>query len=431
MKHHRILLCLSLLTLVLGSFSFAVAQDAPVELLIWHMEQPPHRVARVQELLDEFNAANPGIVVTQEPQNWGEIYAKAPAALAAGNAPDLLFALPDFVNILKELGATQPVDELVAQLQEDYGMYDWAVEPYTYDGHTWAVPLYNMAHSLWYHKSLFEEAGVTPPSTWEEWQAAAEALTADGVYGVGLPASRSLYADQVVYDFMVNGGAQDIYDEEGNIVFDTPETVASYDFYSSLWQYSPPDSTNWTWGEAEACFNSGTCAMVPQFTVITTYDQAGGDPADLGVLPLPRSAEADQNYTIGYVNGVMLLSEDEAKQEAAGTFFSWLLQPENYGRFLNMEPGLFLPVTETGSTAESFWEDPMVVKYQEQVEQMIANSQTGMLFGFTGGRTFPSIASISAQNILAQVLQMVVVDGTSAADAVAQGQQMMEEAVES
>ena len=54
----------------------ALAQDT-VELTLWHMEQPPHRVARVQELIDAFNAANPGIVVKQEPQNWGEVYARA------------------------------------------------------------------------------------------------------------------------------------------------------------------------------------------------------------------------------------------------------------------------------------------------------------------------------------------------------------------
>jgi len=430
MKKHHLVMWIALLTLLLGSFSFALAQDNPVELMIWHMEQPAHRVARVQELLDEFNAANPGIVVSQEAQNWGEIYAKAPAALAAGNAPDLLFSLPDFVNIIKELGATQPVEDFVAELQAEFGMYDWAVEPYTYDGHTWAVPLYNMAQSLWYHKSMFEEAGVTPPTTWEELSAAAAALTGDGRYGIGLPTSRSLYADQVVYDFMVNAGAQDIYDAEGNITFNTPETVAAFDYYASLVPFGPPDATNWTWGEAEACFNSGTCAMVPQFTVITTYDQAGGDAEDLGVLAIPRSDAVEENGTIAYVNGVMLLAEDPAQQDAAKTFLRWLLQPENYGRFLNMEPGLFLPITETGSTAESFWNDPMVVKYQPQVEQMIANSQNGMLFGFTGGNTFPSIASISAQNILAQVMQMVVVDGMSAADAVAAGQQLMEEALE-
>ena len=77
---------------------------AQTEITLWHMEQPPHRVARIQELIDEFNAANPDIVVKQEPQNWGEIYAKAPAAVAAGNAPDMLFAIPDFTPILKDMG---------------------------------------------------------------------------------------------------------------------------------------------------------------------------------------------------------------------------------------------------------------------------------------------------------------------------------------
>ena len=48
------------------------AQDA-VEIVIWHMEQPPQRVKRVQGLIDEFNAANPGIVVSQDVQSWGDI----------------------------------------------------------------------------------------------------------------------------------------------------------------------------------------------------------------------------------------------------------------------------------------------------------------------------------------------------------------------
>jgi multiple sugar transport system substrate-binding protein len=105
------------------------------------------------------------------------------------------------------------------------------------------------------------------------------------------------------------------------------------------------------------------------------------------------------------------------------------MMPENYGRFLNMEPGLFLPVTVDGSSAESFWSDPLVVKYQSQIETMLENSTRGRLFGFTNGNTFPSIAAISAQNLLAQTLQMVVIDGMSAADAVAAGQVAMEEAI--
>lgn len=405
----------------------AQAQDT-VELTLWHMEQPPHRVARVQELIDAFNETNPGIVVRQEPQNWGEVYAKTPAALAAGQGPDMLFAIPDFTPILKDIGALVSVEDFVEELDAKHDFVDSAVEAYSYDGGVWAVPLYNMTMNLWYRKSVLEEAGIGVPSTWEEWRAAAETLSVDGVSGMGLPANRQLYTDQTVYSVMTNGGATEIYNEDGTLRFDNPETVAAFEFYNDMLQFSPADSTSWTWGEAEACFSSRNCAMVMQFSVIATYDtQAEGDATDLGVAPIP-SRDGEEHNTIAYANAVMLLSTDEEKMEASKKFVSFLLEPENYGRFLNMEPGLFMPVTADGATAESFWSDPMVEKYRDQIETVIDNGQNGRLFGFTSGRTFPSIAAISAQNIIAETLQAVAVSGQSAAEAVAAGQARMEEA---
>lgn len=404
----------------------ALAQE-PVRLTLWHMEQPPHRVERIQELIDAFNAANPDIVVSQEPQNWGEVYAKAPAALAAGQGPDLLFAIPDFTPILKDIGALTSVADFVEELDGKHDFIDTAVEAYSYDDGVWAVPLYNMAMNLWYRKSVLEEAGVEVPQTWEEWRAAAEALSRDGVSGMGLPANKQLYTDQTVYSVMVNGDATEIYNEDGTLRFDNPETVAAYEFYTDLHQFSPADSASWTWGEAEACFSAQSCAMVMQFSVISTYDtQAEGDAEDLGVAAIPSKDGEDHN-TISYANAVMLLSSDEAKLEASKKFVSFLLEPENYGRFLNMEPGLFMPVTADGAQAESFWSDPMVEKYREQIETVIENSQNGRLFGFTSGLTFPSIAAISAQNIIAETLQSIVVNGQPAAEAVAAGQARMEE----
>jgi len=293
------------------------------------------------------------------------------------------------------------------------------------------VPMWNMAQSLWYRKSVFEEAGIEPPTTWDEWLAAAEALTKDGQYGIGIPANKNLYTDQTVYDFMINGGADEIYNSDGTLRFNNPETVGAFQMYSDLFKFSPPDSPGWAWGEAEACFANRTCAMILQFAVITTYDtQAEGDPEDLGVIPIPYKEGVENPGTISYVNAMMFLTDDPAKQEAAKKFIRFLLEPENYGRFLNAEPGLYLPVTEAGSTAESYWNDPLVVKYKSQVEGMLQNSTSGRLFGFTGGNTFPSIATISAQNLLAQTLQMVVIDGMSPEDAVAEGQALMEEAIE-
>ena len=404
---------------------------APVEITLWHMEQPPHRVARVQELIDAFNAANPDIVVKQEPQNWGEIYAKAPAAISAGAGPDMLFAIPDFTPILKDVGALTSVEDFVNELDAKHDFIDSAVESYSYDGGVWAVPLYNQSMNLWYRKSVFEDAGIAVPETWDDWKAAAEALSTDSMYGIGLPANKQLYTDQTVYSVMANGGASELYNEDGTLRFDNPETVEAYAYYADLAKLSPPDNASWTWGEAEACFAANSCGMVMQFTVITTYDtQAEGDADDLGVAAIPMKAGESEHATIAYPNAVMMLSTDEAKLEASKEFVRFLLEPENYGPFLNMEPGLFMPLTADGAEAESFWNDPVVQKYQSQIEKVIENSQTGRLFGFTSGRVFPAIAAISAQNIIAETLQSITVNGMDPAEAVAAGQAHMEEVSE-
>jgi multiple sugar transport system substrate-binding protein len=227
---------------------------------------------------------------------------------------------------------------------------------------------------------------------------------------------------------MVNGGASEIYNEDGSLRFNNPKTVAAYGYYAQLQKLSPPDSTSWTWGEAEACFVSKSCGMITQFSVISSYDsQGGGEAGDLGVAAIPHADDESGHHTIAYANAVMLLSKDDAKREASKEFIRYLLEPENYGKFLNMEPGLFLPVTQDGSAAPSFWDDPIAKKYKPQIETMIKNSQNGLLFGFTNGRSFPSIAAISAQNIIAETLQAVVVGGKTAAQGVAAGQDRMVE----
>jgi multiple sugar transport system substrate-binding protein len=234
------------------------------------MEQPPYRVERFQELIDEFNTANPGIVVSQEPQNKARSI-RRPRSGLVGN--ELLFAIPDFTPIIRAVGAVQPVDDFVKEMDAAHKFVPSAVAPYNYDDHIWAVPMWNMVHSLWYRKSVFEEAGVQPPTNWDEWTAAVEKLSKEGQYGIGLPANKQLYTDQTTYDFMINAGAEEIYNSDGTLRFNNPQTVAAYDYYNQLYQFSPPDSANWTWGDAEACFASRTCAMALQFTVITTYDQ--------------------------------------------------------------------------------------------------------------------------------------------------------------
>ena len=138
----------------------------------------------------------------------------------------------------------------------------------------------------------------------------------------------------------------------------------------------------------------------------------------------------DLLHTSGELRECMIMTHDAAKMDASKRFISFLMEPGNYGRFINMEPGLFLPITEAGSKDDTFRNDPVAVKYKSQIETMLDNSTRGSLFGFTNGNTFTSISAISAQNLLSQTLQLAIIDGQDAASAVAEGQSIMTEAIE-
>jgi multiple sugar transport system substrate-binding protein len=402
-------------------------------LTLWHMEQPPNRVDAWQALIDRYNETDPEFAVEQQVQDWNQIYTKIAGAVQSSTQPDILFTLPDFTTYVRPLGKVRPVTEVVEEIDGEHGYSEAATAPYTDEGEVWAVPMYGMVQMLWYRKDLLAEAGIDEgPRTWEDLLAAAEAATKDGQSGIALPAGKNLATDQVVYSLMLTNGAGNFFTEDGQPDFDRPEVVETFEFYDRLMEFSPPDSANYSWGEPQAAFNSGAAAMaIEKGQYLLPFEDESGRPAeDLGCAPIPQPAEGGQSGSIYYSNAAMVLSEDDARAEAAQDFLAWLLDPENYGDFLNAEPGLFLPLTESGAEAESWTSHDIITKYRECVDMMMEQAESGALFGFTEGQYVDKIGNISGQNIIAQVIQQITVEGKDPAEAVAAGQKMMQDAVQ-
>ena len=404
-----------------------------VRLVLWHQEQPPHRVARFNAVVDAFNAAQDRISVEVQVGGWDTAYQRVSAAAVAGQAPDLMFVIPDFALTVRELGIAAPVTDLVRELDERHRFISAAKDPYYDDGQYWAVPLFGMQQVLWYRKDLFREAGIADhPATWEQLVAAAERIAANGErYGIAVPAGRNLASDQVVYSFMVTSGAESIFDRECNVTFDTPETVRALALYRRLVALSPADATSYAWGEPQALFNSGEAVMaIEKGQYLGPFEGESGRPADdLGMVRIPLPAAGGREGTIYYSNGVMVLTDDPVKQRAANELIRFILSGDRYGSFLTAEPGLFLPTTVSGLESESFWDDPIVTTYRDYIEDMVAYSDYGELFGFTGGYICPAISAISQQNLLAQTVQQMIVADMTPEEAAAWGQAQMEAAV--
>lgn len=404
------------------------------ELTIWHQENTTEAVPVFQETVARFNEAHPNIRVTVQANDWSEAYEKLSAALSTGNAPEMVYTIPDYTITMRQTGGIYPVDDIFEGLDAQHHFFPSMVEPYQYDGHVWAIPAFGMAHGLWYRKDILEEAGLSVPTNWDELRDVAQTLTGDGKYGIGLGASRHLWTSQNLYDLMVTNGAADLFDAEGNVNFNTPQTVETLAFYKELWTCcSPPDSTGWGFAEPVPNFNNGTIAMMLHMGhIINFWEEGSGLPPDqLGYAPIPWPADGERG-SIAYSNGIMVTTDDPQKLEAIKTFLEWLYEPENNGAFLaRLTPGLFLPVTEDAASPDAaYWQNQVVSTYPDIVNGVIENVQYGKLYGFTSGTPNENIGAISGQEILAQVVQKLVVDDLSPEEAAAWGQSAMEEAIE-
>ncbi|MDF0598551.1 ABC transporter substrate-binding protein [Psychromarinibacter halotolerans] len=417
---------------VLLATTAASGAMAQTQITMWHQEQVQPRIDQFQVVIDAFNASQDEYEVVQQVQGWGNIYQVLPPAVDAGIQPDIQFTIPDFTVTVRDTGAVQPVTEFVAELDEAHGFIDQAALPYTDDGEVWAVPVYGMVQVLWYRKDMFEAAGLdpeTPPATWEDLLSAAETLTGEGVYGIGIPASQSLATDQVFYSFMATNNDAELFDADGNVIFDNPQTVATLEFYKQLADLSPSGIGSWTWAEPQDALNAGAVAMaIEKGQYLSTFETASGQPSEmLGCAPVPV-ADGGERASIYYSNAAMIMTDDPERRAGAEAFLSFVLEPENYAEFLLAEPGLFLPLTEDGAT-DAWKNAEALAPYQSCLDLMTEQSAYGMLPGFNIGEVQDAIGPIAAQNILAQVVQRAIIGDETAADAVAWGQAQMESAI--
>jgi glucose/mannose transport system substrate-binding protein len=114
----------------------------------------------------------------------GNIKALLEARMMGGHPPDSFQ-----VHLGRELidshvipGRMEPLD----WLYEEEGLNDLfpqqLIDIASYDGKPWSVPLnIHRSNVLWYRTDKFEQVGVKPPATWDEFFAVAEAFKAAGV----------------------------------------------------------------------------------------------------------------------------------------------------------------------------------------------------------------------------------------------------------
>lgn len=429
-KKFYIFVTVLLFLLVIGTIVYA---EEVINISFWHGETQPIRVAEFDRIIQKFEKEYPNIKVTQAAFNNVDIFPKLMGALPTKTNPTMTFAPPDRAMAIWRMGYAQPHDELVQRIDEQYKYIPTARDLFFFDGHYWSTPTWTISLMLYYRKDLLREAGFNdPPKTWDELLMMAEALTGDGQFGISIPSSSGQNAtDQVVWSFMATNNGQ-VFDKEANIVFDNPQTVETYTFLKELLKYAPKDSISWGWGETKLGFTSGRCAMGILFgsilqDLIDTTDFA--DEVGAITIPIPKGGSSGGYRTCESL--MILEKDDQAKIEASEKFIEFFFRPDIYGAALaNMQPGLFLPITESGMQSDEFFNHPTLARYKDILDNMFVSVGISSDYSFIYEKRHPAAGEIGVSYPLAAVMEKVASEAMTVEEAVKWGQNMMERLAE-
>ena len=429
LRRHLATWLLQVMLIALLAVSAQAGSAAPIDLVFWHMEVPPHRVAAFQKVIDEFNAAYPKARVRQQTVSWGDVNQKLMSAIAAKSQPDFTFVSDTLGAAVFETGALQPVDDLEKEINRRYGLIRANVTPYVHSGHTWAIPIFTLSHLFFYRKDLAAQAGVTGEiKTWGELTRMVSRIRQikPDMAGIALPASKHKFTQQSFHNFMITNDAT-IFDARGQVAFNNPKTVEALTAYTQLLQYSVPDAASLEWAGAELVFATGRAASMFFFgSLYKQVEESGmvGDKITAVLPPLPDHGRGRTGATNSH-NAIVMFTPDKAKQQAIGDFILFWLEPDRYGRFLaEAEPGLYVPVTTTGMEVKSYWSHPLIAKYRPMILQHLEASRTPSSYniGIEPRTVFNARAgAIEGSFVLADVVQKAAFGGMTPSQAVKWG----------
>jgi len=216
----------------------------------------------MKKLAAEFHKEHPNITIKFENVPAEQAGQVLTTRIAGNNAPDVAYVNASDTADYASRGAAVDLQNYIER--SDVVKPDDYVDAFktfvTYDDKMWGLPMGGETTGLFYRTDLFEKAGIaSPPTTWDEFEADAAALTdeAAGTYGFALFAPESAY---YWYPWLYQAGG-DLLSDDGEILFTSDEAMDAADFYVGLSKYAPPDYLNSNSWDARVAFAEGQVGM--------------------------------------------------------------------------------------------------------------------------------------------------------------------------
>ena len=414
------------------------------EITMWTMEEQPDRMARQQQIADDFNAAT-GHTVNVVAVTEKDIATRATAAFAAGELPDVLNHTVQHLLPFAEAGILDA--GAATEVIEDLGANTFASGPLNMamsDGEIVSVPTDGWTQLVVYRKDLFEANGLNAPKTFADIENAIAALhNPPSMYGfVAATKIDETYMMQLIEHISLAAGYSPV-NADGSVNEDTSKLKNVLSFYKTIADASPEGDLYWK--QSREQYLGGNAAMI--IWSPSLLDELGGlrDSAPVTINDDPTTKELAQDtgfVTVfsgpgndagaAYADVRYLGITADANTDVAAEFIKFVVS-KGYGDWLGMAPEGKFPVRSGtfggNKDYEKLWasldvgvdrKEPLANIYPQQViNSIIEGLSVGDRWGVADGQLATASKMVNAR-VMSQVIRKYIDGEISLDDAAAE-----------
>jgi multiple sugar transport system substrate-binding protein len=410
----------------------------------WTTDNEEERVEVYEAVAAAFMAEHPEIEVRIVPIEEAGVSQRIATAMAANRLPDIVRMGVERVAIFAadEILDEDAAEAVIASIGEDdfrAGPLQMVTNPAT--GKRAAVPFDGWIQAAWYRTDSFEEAGLGAPISWDDINAACDALPGTGnlLYALTLGTDPGQNYPHQVFEQVAMSNDAWPFDAEGNVTMDTPEMVEALEFYTELQRCAMPGPQYWR--GARESYELDQSGMLFYSTYIMDdlvegSGMEGGGAVEIAVEDLALktgfasqmegpngSASYGQLVTLGIMKG----ADPEAQMVV-----EYFLTGQSYQDVLALAPFGKVPVLKS---AVDGWSElsPFFEYYSDETMAQIAGGYESMqrwLFRPDYDATQRAVVGdIEGRLLIPQVISNIALEGTMTPETAAEWLQEQVEAI--
>ncbi len=232
----------------------------------------------VNEMTARFSAENPDSPIQATGFEHEAFKISINVMLDSGTPPDMFsYWAGARVQALVDKGHLEPIDDIWAAADLDAKLSPAVSQACTHGEHAYILPLTQHYVCFFYNKALFEQAGVSPPATWEEFLNVCARLKEQSITPIALGA-RHRWPAQFWFDMLLLRTAGPEYRRQlvqGQASYTDAEVIRAFGLWRELLQagYFLDRAEALDWADAAKAVHGGEAAMTLMGTwIIGLFD---------------------------------------------------------------------------------------------------------------------------------------------------------------